>query len=940
MSNITVHVTEFFSKYYPIIIFYLPLGIIGIWRWGVWAIRKFVALFYRMPRGDFNGTLSIVVPVYNEDPDLLKKAYKSWLDNDPEEIIAVIDYSNKDLIEIWKGFQKDFPGAKLIVTKKQGKRPALADGFRIAKGDIIAFVDSDTVWSPDIKKLLIGPFSDPLLGGLVTRQDVLDTDTFSRKMFKIQLTSRYAVEYPFLAAAGNAILCLSGRTAVYRREAIKDGMEGLENETFMGQKMISGDDKSLTNYIHAHGWHSTFLRDVRVYTTGNPKFWGLVKQQVRWARNGLRSDVKVLTSAWVWKNHKVLAIHMLDKFVQPLTLLLSPIYFLVSLYLGLWQGALIIAIWWLVSRAIKIYPHLKENPLDIFILPLYIPVTFLMAIVKIYAFFTIDKEGWITRWNEKRLRGMNFFHAAVSYISTGALVFLLVFVVFNYKHDDLVARQVARQNSVKSKMTEKQQLSIFTPDKPRMSASDIQKTKAGLIDTVNGDPYGYMVVQQGDTVASLRRRFNLLPTGKLLDAKTKRPISNFAFLTVGQQLAIPVEDLRNPLSRNILSRIPFMKPARINYDIPSNTIFVKQSGSIVTIPMISRAFAVSSRKLIVQTAPGEWLLNANLYIGKNVTLVVDGTDTKYLKLKSDDSGYVWLRSESGDMLFSNTKVTSWDAKNNAPDHSYEKGRAYVTAKNDGRMDIINSEFADLGYSGLPRRGGLFGGSYGVSWKIKSHAIKERLLTGVILNSKFHGNYFGMYTYGATGMLVQGNQAYENIQYGFDPHDDSNNMLIKGNEAFNNGNHGIIISRRCVLNTIVDNVSHDNRLHGIMLDRSSNNNLVENNTVYGDVDGIAIYQSDGNLILNNSIHNNIRGIRMNVGASGNYAEGNNIDSNSRGVYIYDQAHDNLLVNNQIHGSEIGITIKNAFNNSLFDNFKPSDNKKDGRITADAYENNIQ
>lgn len=937
MHAIISQIGSFISRYYDIIIFYVPLGIIGIWRWGVWSIRKIVALFYRMPQGDFDGTLSIIIPVYNEDPALFKRAYESWRENGPDEIIAVIDYSNKDLIGMFEGFQKDFPGAKLIVTEKPGKRPALADGIRIATGDIVALVDSDTVWSPDIKKLLIGPFSDPLLGGLVTRQDVLETDTLSRKMFKIQLAGRYLVEYPFLAAAGDAILCISGRTAVYRREAVKGALNMLVNEKFLGKKMISGDDKTLTNYIHSHGWNSTFLRDVRVYTTGNPKMLSLIKQQLRWARNGLRSDIKVVTSSWVWKKHKILAIHMIDKFVQPLTLLLSPIYFFVSLYFGLWQIALVIALWWLVSRAIKIYPHLKENPGDILILPLYIPITFIMALVKVYALFTIDKQGWITRWDKKRLFRMGLFHEIVSYVSTASLIFLLVFVVFNYKREDILAKQYARHNETKAS----KQLSIFTPDLPKMSDTDILIAKNSLMNTVNGDPFGYVTVQPGDTISILRRRYNLLPTGKILDAKTKKPLTSFAPISIGQQLAIPIQDLRNPISKNILGIIPLVKPPRITYEAASNTIFVKQGGSVVTPSMISRAFAVSSRKLLVQTAPGEWMLRANLYIGKDVTFVVDGGEVKNLKLKSDDSGFVWILSQSGNVLFNNTKVTSWNESAKAPDYDYENGRAYITAKNNGRMDAIGSDFGYLGYSGLPKRGGAFGGSYGISWKLKSHAIKESLITGVVTGNKFHNNYFGFYTFGATGMLVQGNQAYENIQYGFDPHDDSNNMLIKGNEAFNNGNHGIITSKRCVLNTITENVSHDNRLHGIMLDRASNNNLVMNNTVYGNVDGIALYGSVGNVILNNDIHDNIRGIRMNAGSAGNYAGGNSIDSNSRGIYIYSQSNSNLLINNPIKGSDVGITIKESSNNnSLFGNLSASDNKKDGRVSPDSHENNIQ
>ena len=49
----------------------------------------------------------------------------------------------------------------------------------------------------------------------------------------------------------------------------------------------------------------------------------------------------------------------------------------------------------------------------------------------------------------------------------------------------------------------------------------------------------------------------------------------------------------------------------------------------------------------------------------------------------------------------------------------------------------------------------------------------------------------------------------------------------------------------------------------MMDRGSNNNLIEDNTVYNNVDGLAVFQSKGNLIRNNTVYNNDRGIRINA-----------------------------------------------------------------------------
>jgi hyaluronan synthase len=69
----------------------------------------------------------------------------------------------------------------------------------------------------------------------------------------------------------------------------------------------------------------------------------------------------------------------------------------VSIFLGSWQLVLALLIWWHVSRAIKIWPHLRRRPGDVLILPAYIAINYYMSFVKAYALFTINEHKWLTR---------------------------------------------------------------------------------------------------------------------------------------------------------------------------------------------------------------------------------------------------------------------------------------------------------------------------------------------------------------------------------------------------------------------------------------------------------------------------------------------------------------------------------------------------------------
>jgi parallel beta-helix repeat protein len=284
-----------------------------------------------------------------------------------------------------------------------------------------------------------------------------------------------------------------------------------------------------------------------------------------------------------------------------------------------------------------------------------------------------------------------------------------------------------------------------------------------------------------------------------------------------------------------------------------------------------------------------------------------------LKLTSDDKHFSWIKAENSNIIIRNTKITSWDEKQDDFDRNYENGRSYILQKSNGRMDILDSELAYLGYYGYPNRGNPYGGPYGVSWKIQNGSFKKELSTGMIRGSRIHDNLFGVYTYGVTGVDISQNEVYNNIEYGLDPHDDSNHMLIADNDVHNNGNHGIITSKRCFANIIRGNHSYSNELHGIMLDRDSNNNLVENNYTAGNINGIALYHSSENIIQNNHFADNQIGVRANNFSLDNYFGNNSIENNKKGVYMYDDAYGNVIVKNHFSGNTLNFHFKNRSSN---------------------------
>jgi len=92
---------------------------------------------------------------------------------------------------------------------------------------------------------------------------------------------------------------------------------------------------------------------------------------------------------------------MLDKFVNPLTLLSGPVSVIAlcftAYHLPSWDIIISYVVWLLATRIVKLSPHLFRRPQDIIHVPAFLLFNFYFAFMKIYALFTLNVTGWGTR---------------------------------------------------------------------------------------------------------------------------------------------------------------------------------------------------------------------------------------------------------------------------------------------------------------------------------------------------------------------------------------------------------------------------------------------------------------------------------------------------------------------------------------------------------------
>jgi cellulose synthase/poly-beta-1,6-N-acetylglucosamine synthase-like glycosyltransferase len=370
-----------------------PLGLLGLIRWGCWLVRRIPAVLYKPIVNNHRTSMAIVVPVYQEDPDIFATAIESWLANRVEQIILVIDSSDTTCQAIARRYP---PPVQVVITDVPGKRDALRRGWRAARTDLVALVDSDTIWAPDVAAEVCKPFTDPRIGGVGTRQSVYGTSGFLARITDMFLDHRYFDENASQSLLGKAVSCLSGRTAVYRRHVLLEIEQEFMHESFWGVPCLSGDDKRLTTLTLEHGYLTYMQRTAEVWSTFPNKWRIFFKQRIRWARNTWRSDLRALSKPWVWR-HPFLAYTMIDKGISSFTLLLGPIFMIYSLIQQNWIFCAILAAWWQISRSAKLLPTIRRRPSSFFFVPGYVFVSWIMALIKIGALLTIRKQKWGTR---------------------------------------------------------------------------------------------------------------------------------------------------------------------------------------------------------------------------------------------------------------------------------------------------------------------------------------------------------------------------------------------------------------------------------------------------------------------------------------------------------------------------------------------------------------
>jgi len=299
--------------------------------------------------------VSCIVAVFNEE-EIIEKCVASLCTQTYQntEIIFVDDCSTDRTTEILLDLTKHYPIRVITSSENGGKKRALCKATLEAKGDIIAFTDSDSLWQKDALEKVIEIFRFlPNVGAVSGHCRALNGDkNIITKVQDSWYEGQYAIRKAFESYFGT-VSCVSGPLAVFRRDAIYNYLPAWENDIFLGQEFRFATDRTLTGFVLGakymgekikYKWKDSkfaypdypikdykvvYTKSARAKTEVPDTFKRVLRQQVRWKKSFIRNTF--FTGRFYW--HKPLPaaivyyLHLLFVLAGPFIVLRHLIYF-------------------------------------------------------------------------------------------------------------------------------------------------------------------------------------------------------------------------------------------------------------------------------------------------------------------------------------------------------------------------------------------------------------------------------------------------------------------------------------------------------------------------------------------------------------------------------------------------------------------------------------
>ncbi len=330
----TVHVALMLSLVmgFPVAAYYAGVLPIALW------LRRQAS---RRPTPSYQPRVSIIVPVYN-GADTLGATLRCLLDQDyPRklmEVIVVDDGSTDESYSIARYYQQKYNGLLKVLRNpvNLGKPETLTRGVRAARGEVIVFVDDDTLLERTALKRLVSRFADPTVGLVCGRILPANPHGLVGRLQEVEYILAFDVGRSFQEALG-VLLVASGAMAAMNSIVAKTLLAVPEDTV--------AEDFDLTLITWKRGFRVAHEPTATAYTRVPSSWRSLYRQRLRWYYGGLQVLAKHVDLLRLRRGARVarlsiallaymLTIEYLLPLLQVIGYILFPLTILATLLLG------------------------------------------------------------------------------------------------------------------------------------------------------------------------------------------------------------------------------------------------------------------------------------------------------------------------------------------------------------------------------------------------------------------------------------------------------------------------------------------------------------------------------------------------------------------------------------------------------------------------------
>jgi hyaluronan synthase len=349
--------------------------------------------------------LSVIIPAYNEG-EMVEHAIASIAAADyPRERLEILAIDDGSADDTWRYIERAarrFPDlvTAIRLPENRGKRGALAEGFRRARGELVVTVDSDSVIERQTLLAIAGPFRDPRVGAVAGKVAVHNR---AAGVIPRMLHVRFILSFDFLRSAQSmfrTVYCCPGALSAYRLEVVRGVLESWERQRFLGVPCTYGEDRALTNLVLGAGYDAVYQRTAVVHTVVPETYARLCKMYLRWDRSYIREEFRFARVVWrrplLWR---VAAIYetTVTNLRFPIAYLSIALWLVNSLQDPGSAARMLLAIM-VVSTLYALYYLRSERSWDFAYGILYGYFSFFaLTWIFPYALLTIRARGWLTR---------------------------------------------------------------------------------------------------------------------------------------------------------------------------------------------------------------------------------------------------------------------------------------------------------------------------------------------------------------------------------------------------------------------------------------------------------------------------------------------------------------------------------------------------------------